>query len=49
VLARLLQPAETDAQYYRRLKAQCNARKVLVSPARERVALKRLLTETGIR
>jgi putative glycosyltransferase (TIGR04348 family) len=46
-LARLLWRAESDAEYYRLLKKQCHARKPLVSPARERAALKRLLADVG--
>jgi len=44
-LARLLARAESDARFYRRLKAQCRARKHLVSVARERESLRRLLAE----
>lgn len=44
-LARLLWRAETDAVFYRRLKTQCLARKRLVSPHREKHALKILLDE----
>lgn len=46
-LARLLWRAESDADYYQLLKKQCRARKPLVSPARERAALKRLLADAG--
>ena len=44
-LARLLSKAETDHDFYRVLKRQCAARKPLVSPRNERVALKRLLDD----
>ncbi len=44
-LARLLWRAETDAAYYRLLKRQCRARKPLVSPTRERAALRKLLAD----
>lgn len=38
-LARVLWRAETDSGFYRRLRAQCRARAVLLTPARERAAL----------
>jgi putative glycosyltransferase (TIGR04348 family) len=44
-LARLLWRAESDAAFYRRLKAQCAARRPLVDPNREARGLKRLLAE----
>jgi glycosyltransferase involved in cell wall biosynthesis len=44
-LARLLWRAESDAGYYRLLKAQCRARRHLVTVARERESLRRLLAE----
>jgi putative glycosyltransferase (TIGR04348 family) len=42
-LARLLWRAESDAGFYRRLKAQCRARSFLVDPKREARNLQRLL------
>jgi putative glycosyltransferase (TIGR04348 family) len=42
-LARLLSRAETDAAFYRKLAAQCRARKPLVSHSAERSALRRAL------
>jgi putative glycosyltransferase (TIGR04348 family) len=44
-LARLLWRAESDPNYYRLLKAQCRARRHLVTVARERESLRRLLAE----
>lgn len=44
-LARLLWRAESDPEFYRKLKRQCAARRYLVSRTREKLALKRLLTE----
>jgi putative glycosyltransferase (TIGR04348 family) len=44
-LARLLWRAESDPDYYRLLKAQCRARRHLVSVSRERESLRRLLAE----
>ena len=44
-LARLLLRAETDAAFYRKLVAQCRARKPLVTHASERGALKHALAE----
>ncbi len=44
-LARLLLRAETDNTYYRKLAAQCRARKPLVTHASERNALQRVLAE----
>jgi putative glycosyltransferase (TIGR04348 family) len=44
-LARLLTRAETDRDFYRRLKRQCTARRALTRPARERQALRQLLRE----
>ena len=44
-LARLLLRAETDNTYYRKLTAQCRARKPLVTHASERNALQRVLAE----
>ncbi len=44
-LARVLTRAETDNTYYRKLTAQCRARKPLVTYASERNALKRVLAE----
>lgn len=44
-LARLLWRAESDAAYYRRLKAQCAARRPRVEPQRETGALARLLAD----
>ena len=42
-MARLLSRAETDSAYYRKLVAQCRARKPLVTHASERSALQRAL------
>lgn len=44
-LARLLWRAESDAAFYRRLKKQCAARRVLVTPRLEMQNLTRLLDE----
>jgi glycosyltransferase involved in cell wall biosynthesis len=44
-LARLLWRAESDPAYYRLLKAQCRARRHLVTVERERESLRRLLAE----
>jgi putative glycosyltransferase (TIGR04348 family) len=44
-LARLLWRAESDSRFYDLLKAQCRARRHLVTPARERESLRRLLAE----
>jgi putative glycosyltransferase (TIGR04348 family) len=44
-LARLLARAETDAEFYRRLKRQCAARRHLTRAARELQALRELLRE----
>jgi hypothetical protein len=44
-LARLLARAETDTAHYRKLAAQCRARKSLVTHTSERSALKRVLAE----
>jgi glycosyltransferase involved in cell wall biosynthesis len=44
-LARLLWRAESDAAYYRLLRAQCRARRHLVTVGRERESLRRLLAE----
>jgi putative glycosyltransferase (TIGR04348 family) len=44
-LARLLARAETDAEFYHRLKRQCNARRELTRTAREKQALRQLLRE----
>ena len=44
-LARLLWRAESDAEFYRRLKRQCAARRRLTRRAREKEALRRLLRE----
>lgn len=44
-LARLMWRAESDAVFYRRLKAQCRARKPLVNPRREKHGLKMLVAE----
>jgi putative glycosyltransferase (TIGR04348 family) len=46
-LARLLWRAEADPELYRKLKRQCVARRYLISPTREKLALKRLLAELG--
>lgn len=42
-LARLLSRAETDAAFYRKLAAQCRARKPLTTHAHEREALRKVL------
>ncbi|CAN5653984.1 hypothetical protein BH24ACT22_BH24ACT22_06710 [soil metagenome] len=44
-LASLLEKAERDEDFYRSLKAACEARRHLVSPERERGALETLVTE----
>lgn len=44
-IARLLWHAESDAAFYRRLKAQCKARQRRVEPERETRALERLLAD----
>jgi putative glycosyltransferase (TIGR04348 family) len=44
-LARLLQRAETDRRFYRKLKSTCARLRPLVDPARERAAWKDLLSE----
>lgn len=44
-LARLMSRAEIDASYYRKLAAQCRARRPLVTHASERAALKRALPQ----
>ena len=44
-LARLLLRAESDPQFYRRLKAHCAKLRSFVDPARERAAWKKLLAE----
>ncbi|CAN5904966.1 GPMC system family 4 glycosyltransferase [soil metagenome] len=44
-LAELLARAERDEDFYRSLKLACEARRHLVSPDRERAALRRLVTE----
>jgi putative glycosyltransferase (TIGR04348 family) len=44
-LARLLWRAESDRAFYRKLVLQCRSRRDLVTPRRERVALKALLAE----
>ena len=44
-LARLLSRAETDVAFYRKLAAQCRARKPLVTHASERNALQRVLRD----
>ena len=44
-LARLLQKAESDAGFYRRLKSHCARLRLLVDPKRERAAWMRLLQE----
>ena len=46
-LAALLDRAETDAAYYARLKQQCEDRRRLVDPERERDSLAALLNEVG--
>jgi putative glycosyltransferase (TIGR04348 family) len=42
-LARVLLRAETDTEFYRRLDAQCRARRALIKPASERAALARAI------
>lgn len=44
-LSRLMWRAESEPEFYRRLKHQCAARKYLVSPQLERLGLKNLLAE----
>ncbi|HZM45964.1 MAG TPA: hypothetical protein VFC14_14110 [Burkholderiales bacterium] len=44
-LLRLLWRAENDPGYYRLLKAQCRARRHLVTVGRERESLRRLFAE----
>lgn len=44
-LARMLHRAECEPAFYRKLKAQCHARRTLVAPRRERDALRRMLAE----
>jgi len=44
-LARLLWRAESDPEFYRRLRRQCAARRYLISRAREKNGLQRLLRE----
>ncbi len=44
-LSRLMWRAESEPEFYRRLKRQCAARKYLVSPRLERLGLKNLLAE----
>lgn len=44
-LARLLWRAESDARFYRKVLAQCRARRHLVSVSHERESLRRLLAE----
>ena len=44
-LARLLWRAESDPEFYRKLKRQCEARRRLVSRKREKLGLKQLLAE----
>jgi glycosyltransferase involved in cell wall biosynthesis len=46
-LAALLWRAESDAGFYRLLRRQCNARRSLISPRREKQELQRLLAELG--
>ena len=46
-LARLLSRAETDMAFYRKLAAQCRARKPLISYASERNALQRVVREVS--
>ncbi|MBA2352351.1 MAG: TIGR04348 family glycosyltransferase [Burkholderiales bacterium] len=46
-LATLLERVEFDAGFYRLLQKQGSARRSLVTPARERAALKRLIAEFG--
>jgi len=45
-LARMLERAECDLQFYRSLKDYCRRRARLVAPARERLAWEKLLRET---
>ena len=44
-LASLLEKAESDGSFYRSLEEACEARRYLVSPAREHGALEALVTE----
>lgn len=44
-LARMLHRAECEQVFYRKLKAQCRARRALVAPRRERNTLRRVLAE----
>ena len=44
-LARLLWRAESHPEFYRQLKAQCRARRHLVTVGHERASLRRLLAE----
>jgi len=46
-LARLLSRAERDPTFLEELRRRCRARRGVVSPARERAALRRLLAELG--
>ena len=46
-LARLLSRAERDPAFLAELRRRCRARRGVVSPARERAALRRLLAELG--
>ncbi len=48
-LARLLSRAERDPAFLAELRRRCRARRGVVSPARERAALRRLLAELGSR
>jgi len=48
-LARLLSRAERDPAFLAELRRRCRARRGVVSPARERAALRRLLAEVGSR
>lgn len=48
-LARLLWRLESSPEFYRRLKRQCTARRVLVDPQREQRALERLIEELAPR
>ena len=45
-MAGLLWRAESDPAFYRKLRAQCKARRGLVAPRRERLELKKLLAES---
>ena len=45
LLARLLRRAESDPEFYRKLRRQCRARRCLVSRKREKQGLKQLLAE----